>query len=173
MTPDRQQRNYEREVARMDGRARGQAFAVLVGVALAMLWACGAFGAPPPQCTLPPRSDTATDDRLAALERRVAELCERLDRPAGTGPTQSTPSVAAGLEVQSAPPAAYTAVCGSNGCGVGPQPFTSPPPFQGAFYSAGPFTGFQGAGGSCVGGSCGAAAPAGGFLRGGWFRGRR
>jgi hypothetical protein len=119
---------------------------------------------PPPQCTLPPRDGAATDDRLTALERRVAELCERLDRPA----VQSAPSVAAGLEVQSAPPAAYTAACGPNGCVAGP------PPFQGAFYSAGPFTGFQGAGGCCAGGSCGAQAPAGGLLRGGGlFRGRR
>jgi hypothetical protein len=125
---------------------------------------------PPPQCTLPPRDGAATDDRLTALERRVAELCERLDRPA----VQSAPSVAAGLEVQSTPPAAYAAVCGPNGWVAGPQPFTSPPPFQGAFYSAGPFTGLQGATGGCAGGSCGAAMPAGGLLRGGGlFRGRR
>jgi hypothetical protein len=129
-----------------------------------------ARSAPPPQCTLPPRDGAAADDRLTALERRVAELCERLDRPTA----QSTPSVAAGLEVQSAPPAAYAAVCGPNGCVAGPQPFTNPPPFQGAFYSAGPFTGLQGATGGCAGGSCGAAAPAGGLLRGGGlFRGRR
>jgi hypothetical protein len=169
MTPS-QQRTYEREVARMDGRAYGQAFAMLVGIVLVLLWACGAFGAPPPQCTLPPRDAAATDDRLTALERRVAELCERLDRPAA----QPTPSVAAGLEVQSAPPAAYTAVCGPNGCVAGPVPFTNPPPFQGVFYSAGPSTGFQGAaGGGCSGGSCGAQAPAGGLLRGGGLFGRR
>jgi hypothetical protein len=134
-----------------------------------VIYACVARGAPPPQCTLPPRDGAATDDRLAALERRVAELCERLDRPA----VQSAPSVAAGLEVQSAPPTAYAAACGPNGCVAGPQPFTNPPPFQGAFYSAGPVAGFQGAGGGCSGGSCGAQAPAGGFLRGGLFRGRR
>jgi hypothetical protein len=116
-----------------------------------------------------PGNDAATDNRLAALERRVAELCERLDRPA----VQSAPSVAAGLEVQTAPPAAYAAVCGPNGCVAGPVPFTNPPPFQGAFYSAGPVAGFQGATGGCAGGSCGAPAPAGGFLRGGLFGRRR
>jgi hypothetical protein len=120
---------------------------------------------------LPSLAPAASQDaRLAALERRVAELCERLDRPA----VQSAPSVAAGLEVQSAPPAAYTAACGPNGCGPATQPFTNPLPFQGAFYSAGPVAGFQGGGGGCAGGSCGAQAPAGGFLRGGGlFRGRR
>jgi hypothetical protein len=46
MAPEQQQRAYEREVARMDGRAYGQAFAMLVGIVLVLLWACGAFGAP-------------------------------------------------------------------------------------------------------------------------------
>jgi hypothetical protein len=119
---------------------------------------------------LPPLAPAAgQDNRLTALERRVAELCERLDRPA----VQSAPSVAAGLEVQSAPPATYTAVCGPNGCVAGPAPFTNSPPFQGAFYSAGPFTGFQGTGGGCASGSCGSAAPAGGLPRGGLFGRRR
>jgi hypothetical protein len=183
MTPEQQQQVHEREVTRMDGRAYGQAFAMLVGIVLVLLWACGAFGAPPPQCTLPPRDGVATDDRLTALERRVAELCERLDRPTA----QPAPSVAAGLEVQSAPPVTYTTVCGPNGCVAGPVSFTNPPPFQGAFYSPGPFTGFQGGfiasggsmgipievGGGCAGGNCGAAVPAGGFLRGGLFGRRR
>jgi hypothetical protein len=128
---------------------------------------------PPPQCTLPPRDGTATDTRLAALERRVAELCERLDRPAA----QATPSVAAGLEVQSAPPAAYTTVCGPNGCGLAPvtnSTFSAPGGPFGAYFS-GPFGVVTSptSGGGCAGGSCGAAAPAGGFLRGGLFRGRR
>jgi hypothetical protein len=171
MTPS-QQRTYEREVARMDGRAYGQAFAMLVGIVLVLLWACGAFGAPPPQCTLPPRDDAATDTRLAALERRVAELCERLDRPAPSA--GGTEAQSATTNFVAAPQAAYTAACGPNGCVAGPAPFTNSPPFQGAFYSAGPFTGFQGAtGGGCAGGSCGAAAPAGGFLRGGLFGRRR
>jgi hypothetical protein len=165
-----QQRIYEREVARMDGRAYGQAFAMLVGIVLVLLWACGAFGAPPPQCTLPPRDGTAADDRLTALERRVAELCERLDRPAGTGPTQSAPSVAAGLEVQGAPPAAYTAACGPGGCTA---PTVAYAPFE-AYTPSYVFPGaFGAAGGGCAGGSCGAQAPAGGFLRAGLFRGRR
>jgi hypothetical protein len=130
--------------------------------------------APPPQCTLPPRSDAATDDRLTALERRVAELCERLDRPA----VQSAPSVAAGLEVQSAPPAAYTAVCGPNGCGLAPvtgPTFTALGGPPGAYFS-GPYGAVTGPafGGGCAGGSCGAQASAGGLLRGGGlFRGRR
>jgi hypothetical protein len=125
---------------------------------------------PPPQCTLPPR-DGAADDRLTALERRVAELCERLDRPAGTGPTQPTPSVAAGLEVQGAPPAAYTAACGPGGC---TSPSAAYAPF-GAYTSSYAFPGAFGAatGGGCAGGSCGSAAPAGGFLRGGLFGRRR
>jgi hypothetical protein len=122
---------------------------------------------PPPQCTLPPRDGAATDARLAALERRVAELCERLDRPAA----QSAPSVAAGLEVQSTPPAAYTAACGPGGCTA---PTAAYAPF-GAYTSSYAFPGaFGAAAGSCAGGSCGAQAPAGGFLRGGGlFRGRR
>jgi hypothetical protein len=116
---------------------------------------------------LPPLAPTASQDaRLAALERRVAELCERLDRPAA----QATPSVAAGLEVQSAPPAAYTAACGPGGCTA---PTTAYAPF-GAYTSSYAFPGaFGAAGGGCSGGSCGAAAPAGGFLRAGLFRGRR
>jgi hypothetical protein len=170
MTPEQQQRVYEREVARMDGRAYGQAFAMLVGIVLVLLWACGAFGAPPPQCTLPPRDSAATDDRLTALERRVAELCERLDRPAPSA--GGTEAQSATTNFVAAPQAAYTAACGPGGCGPATQPFTNPPPFQGAFYSAGPFAGFQGAAGSCSGGSCGAAAPAGSFLRGGLFRRR-
>jgi hypothetical protein len=146
--------------------------------ALLLLSVAGtAPAAPPPQCTLPPRDGAAADDRLTALERRVAELCERLDRPA----VQSAPSVAAGLEVQSAPPAAYTAVCGPNGCGPAPvtnSTFSAPGgPFlpAGAYFSGpfGPVTSST-SGGGCSGGSCGAAAPAGGFLRGGGlFRGRR
>jgi hypothetical protein len=147
--------------------AVGKAGIFLIALGVLLIVIGSLRSAPPPQCTLPPRD--GADDRLTALERRVAELCERLDRPA----VQSAPSVAAGLEVQSAPPAAYTAACGPNGCVTGPQSFTSPPPFQGAFYSAGPVAGFQGAGGGCAGGSCGAPASAGGFLRGGLFGRRR
>jgi hypothetical protein len=124
---------------------------------------------------LPPLTPAASQDaRLAALERRVAELCERLDRPA----VQSAPSVAAGLEVQSAPPAAYTAVCGPNGCGLAPvtgPTFTALGGPPGAYFS-GPYGAVTGPafGGGCSGGSCGAQAPAGGLLRGaGLFRGRR
>jgi hypothetical protein len=120
-----------------------------------------------------PGNDTAADDRLAALERRVAELCERLDRPAA----QATPSVAAGLEVQSASPAAYTAACGPNGCGIAPTAYSTTWPVGGPFMPAGAYfsgpAGYSTTGGGCAGGSCGAAAPAGGLLRGGLFRGRR
>jgi hypothetical protein len=141
--------------------------------AVMLILASLARSAPPPQCTLPPRSDAATDDRLAALERRVAELCERLDRPA----VQSAPSVAAGLEVQSAPPAAYTAVCGPNGCGIVPTAYSTTWPVGGPFMPAGAYfsgpTGYSTTGGGCSGGSCGAAAPAGGLLRGGLFGRRR
>jgi hypothetical protein len=121
-----------------------------------------ARSAPPPQCTLPPRDDTAADARLTALERRVAELCERLDRP--------TPS-AGGTEAQSVatnfvatPQAAYSAVCGPNGCVAGPAAYPTAWPAGGPFLAQG---------GGCVGGSCGAPAPAGGLLRGGLFGRRR
>jgi hypothetical protein len=143
--------------------------------ALLLLSVAGtAPAAPPPQCTLPPRDGAATDDRLAALERRVAELCERLDRPA----VQPAPSAAAGLETQSAPPAAYTAACGPNGCGIGPTGYSTTWPVGGPFVPAGAYfsgqTGYSTTGGGCAGGSCGAQAPAGGLLRGGGlFRGRR
>jgi hypothetical protein len=153
---------------RLGAVGRAGIFLIALGVLLLVIGSLRS--APPPQCTLPPRDDTVTDARLAVLERRVAELCERLDRPAA----QATPSVAAGLEVQSAPPAAYTAVCRPNGCQTGPTPSFAYPAFQGGFIASGGSMGIPiGSGGGCAGGSCGAAAPAGGLLRGGLFRGRR
>jgi hypothetical protein len=143
--------------------------------ALLLLSVAGtAPAAPPPQCTLPPRDGAATDDRLTALERRVAELCERLDRPAPL--LDKHPLSSNGLEAQSAPPAAYATVCGPNGCGLAPvtgPTFSAPGGPFGAYFSGsyGAVTG-PAFGGGCAGGSCGAAA--GSFLRGGGlFRGRR
>jgi hypothetical protein len=129
---------------------------------------------PPPQCTLPPRDGAATDARLAALERRVAELCERLDRPAPSAGGTEAQSVATNFVVT--PQVAYSAACGPGGC-TAPTAAYGPIVYPGA--SWGPGVGFgmnfqSGAATSgCAGGSCGAAAPAGGFLRGGLFRGRR
>jgi hypothetical protein len=148
--------------------------------ALLLLSVAGtALAAPPPQCTLPPRDVAAADDRLTALERRVAELCERLDRPAGSNQANEfrSPGSVAGLEVQGAPPAAYAAACGPNGCGSAPvtnPTFSAPGGPFGAYFS-GPYGAVTGPafGGGCSGGSCGAQAPAGGFLRAGLFRGRR
>jgi hypothetical protein len=122
-----------------------------------------------------PGNDTATDDRLTALERRVAELCERLDRPAPLLDKHPLPSN--GLEVQTAPPTAYAAACGPNGCGLASATYSTTWPVGGPFmptgaYFSGP-AGYSTTGGSCAGGSCGATAPASGFLRGGLFRGRR
>jgi hypothetical protein len=145
-------------------------FLIALGVLLTIIGSLRS--APPPQCTLPPRD--GADDRLTALERRVAELCERLDRRAA----QPAPSAAAGLEVQSASPAAYTAACGPNGCGIGPTGYSTTWPVGGPFVPAGAYfsgqTGYSTTGGGCAGGSCSAQAPAGGLLRGGGlFRGRR
>jgi hypothetical protein len=137
--------------------------------ALTLLLLTGtAVAEPPPQCTLPPRNDTATDARLAALERRVAELCERLDRPAPSAGGTEAQSVT--TKFVATPQAAYSAACGPNGCTV---PSAAYVPF-GAYTSSYAFPGaFGAAAGGCSGGSCGAAAPAGGLLRGGLFRGRR
>jgi hypothetical protein len=141
----------------------------LIFVVMLILASLARSAEPPPQCTLPPRDGAAADDRLTALERRVAELCERLDRPQAAG--VSPAALAGGQEAQSAPPAAYTAVCGPNGCAAPTAAFA---PF-GAYTPSYAFPGAFGAagGGGCAGGSCGAQAPAGGLLRAGLFRGRR
>jgi hypothetical protein len=125
---------------------------------------------------LPPLTPAASQDaRLAALERRVAELCERLDRPAPSA--GGTEAQSATTNFVAAPQAAYTAACGPNGCGLAPATgptFTALGGPPGAYFS-GPYGAVTGPafGGGCSGGSCGAAAPAGGLLRGGLFGRRR
>jgi hypothetical protein len=109
---------------------------------------------------LPPLAPAAgQDNRLTALERRVAELCERLDRPAPL--LDKHPLSSNGLEVQSAPPAAYTAVCGLGTCSA-MTPAFGPIAYPGAVWGPAMTVG----NGGCSGGNCG--APAAG-MRGSFF----